>query len=179
MAKETGATFSTEGWKGGFTALRGPAKESLARRMLVSGAIVMRDEARANALISQAKSEWNYNEKSRGSQVAGNLSENIYYAFDTRGSTTTRFTYKVSWAEKKTFWGKFLEFGYYRRYVIIKNEETGTYSTLKKLPLDKPVWVPARPFLAPAYDSSLDRAKAAMIARGQKEFPILMRESNV
>ena len=169
-------SFQTEGWKGAFAALRGPAKESLARRMLVSGAIVLRDEARANALISQAKSEWNYNDASRGSQVAGNLSENIYYAFDDRGSTSTMFTYKVSWAEKKTFWGKFLEFGYYRRYVVVKDEATGKYWTFKKKPLEKPVWIPARPFLAPAYDTAIDKAKSAMIARGAKEFPILMRE---
>lgn len=158
----------------GLDKLDGTMRESLARRMAVTGGRIIRDEAQLRALQSHAKTAWIPNPKSRGSESAGELADAIYVAFNEKLSTKTRFVYSVSWNNLKAWWGRLREFGYWQRYRIWK-DETGVYHTDKKHPLPEPRWHPADPFLAPAHDAKIQEAGQAMIARGAVEFPKLMR----
>lgn len=153
--------------------LAGPGVESLARRMIVSGGVILRDEARANALISFAKTSWVPNPRSRGSETPGELAEAIYLARDDKNTTATTFTYKVSWNAKQAWWGKLREFGYFMRYKVYKDAQ-GVYHTLKTHKLAEPRWMPAHPILAPAFDGNINRVREAMLERGRHELPILL-----
>jgi hypothetical protein len=167
------ATFDMSEWANGLDRLRTTGKESLARRMLVSGGQVLRDEAKARASVSHARTQFRYNPSSRGSQGEGALSESIYLAFNQKLSTSTVFTYSISWNDKKAFWGKFREFGHMIKYRFFY-DEAGIYHTIKSQPLKTPVWVPGTPFLAPTFDSQLSRVREVMIARGRIELPKIL-----
>lgn len=168
-----GATFDDKEWITAFALLRGPAKESLARRMCVSGGIVLRDEAKVRALRAP---NWKFNPTSWGSQKKGTLSSAIYLAFNEKLSNTYQFTYSVSWNHRIAPYGKLVEFGYLMRYAFFK-DRTGEYHTVKRIKLATPRRIPARPFLATTYDSHLQVARSAMIERGREELPKLLKES--
>lgn len=168
MAKS--ASLQMEGWKTGLDKLGGPLKESLARRMLVEGGVVLRDEAILRAPLGEAP----YNPESRGSQQPGTLKATIYLARDTKLTTQQSFTYAISWP-RTSFWGRFAEFGWWQTYAIGRKPD-GTFFTDVTRPLKSPIRHPAQPFLRPAFDAKIDDAKAAMIARGKEELPNLMRE---
>lgn len=172
MANRINATFDMSGWEQAFDLLDGPFKESLARRMAVEGGVALRDEAKTQVPQSVGP----YNPKSRGSQEAETLRNSIYLARDDKQSTETLFSYTISWNSKQAWWGKLVEFGYIRRYKVYFNEKMGYFTTIKTLPLDKTVIVPAHPFLGSAYDVTLPRLFAIMTARGQRELPILLAE---
>lgn len=169
--------FTVAPWNEALDTLKGPLRESLARRMLVSGGSVLRDEAKERARESQAQSAWNISEGKTGSHRPGTLADAVYLAKNDRLTTGTTFVYSVSWNQKQAFWGKFLEFGYTRVHVVVKDKD-GNYWTRKKLLLAAPIRVPARPFLGPAYDAKIEAARAAMIERGRIELPILLREAS-
>lgn len=173
MADKT--RFIATEWTAALDALKGPLRESLARRMLVSGGVVLRDEAEIRARVSFAKSEWNYNPSSRGSQAEGTLADAIYLAKNDKLTTGTTFTYSVSWNQKKAFWGVFREFGYFRKYLVVRDKD-GFYHSLKNRPLAQPIWIPAHPVLGPAFDSKIESARTAMIERGRQELPVLLKE---
>lgn len=162
------------------TRLAGPVKESLASRMAVSGGVVLRDEAIRNARERDRYSITNPLATSRGSTVAGTLAESIYLAKDTDLSTDTQIVYKVSWNNKKAWWGKLVEFGYQPKYKIAKDKH-GNWFTLhdangKPIPLTANVArVPAYPFLGPAYDAKIGQVRREMINRGKQELPKLLR----
>lgn len=153
-----------------FDKLNGPIKESLARRMGVSGGIVIRDEAKLRA----KRGPHNYNPVSRGSHASGTLADSIYVAYNDRLSHTNMFVYSVRWNDKKTFWGKFAEFGHYLKYAYWVDTQ-GVYHTNKTRPLRTFHWVPATPFLGPALDTHERAARDAMIKRGQEELPKLLK----
>ena len=154
--------------------LKGAGRESLARRMLVSGGVILRDEARQNARISHAKTSWIPNPKSRGSDTPGQLATAIYLARNEKLSNQTVFTYSVSWNAKLAWWGKLREFGYTMRYAVYK-DANGVWHTNKKLPLAEPRRMPAHPILAPAFDQNIMRVREAMIARGKEELPKILQ----
>ena len=160
--------------------LAGPAKESLASRMAVSGGVVLRDEAKRNAMERDRYSITNPLATSRGSTVAGTLADAVYLARDTDLSTPTLVVYKISWNNAKAWWGKLVEFGYQPKYKIAKDKQ-GNWFTLhdsngKPIPLTSNVQrVPAYPFLAPAYDVKIGQARREMIARGKQELPKILR----
>lgn len=177
MADSLRASFDLSAWDEMLAKLQGPARESLARRMCVSGGVIMRDEAKQYALRPTTHV---YNPTSRGSHEAGILSDSIYLAFRDKVSTELVFTYSVTWNDKKAFWGKFREFGYriiYPFYV----DAAGMYHTYhgesSKTPekLAHPFFVKPTPFLRPAFDASQVRVKSAMLQRGIAELPILLR----
>lgn len=62
------------------------------------------------------------------------------------------------------FYARQVEFGHFRRYVSVPTSG-GDWITLKDKPLASPVWVPAQPFLRPAYDNNKTKAIEAMKAR--------------
>lgn len=167
-----GFEFDASEWQAAFDRLKGSFKESLARRMLVSGGVVLRDQAKANA---RNKGPWNYNPTSRGSQKGGTLSDAIYLAFDDKKSNGVQFTYKISWNAKLAWWGKLVEFPHFMRYAFFRDKD-GVWHTIKRVKLEHPKLVPARPFLAPAYDVRLADTKSAMIERGREELPKLLQE---
>lgn len=163
----------------GLSKLAGPIKESLARRMAVSGGITLRDEAARNAAQRDIWSITNPLATSRGSTVAGTLAKAVYLAHDTELSNDKQVVYKVSWNNEKAWWGKLVEFGYQPKYKIAKDKH-GNWFTLhdengKKIPLDRDVArVRAYPFLGPAYDSKIGQARRDMVKRGKEELPKLL-----
>lgn len=164
----------------GLNRLGGPIKESLARRMGVSGGVVLRDEAKRNAAERDIWSITNPLAASRGSTVAGTLAKAIYLALDTDNTNAEQVVYKVSWNAKDAWWGKLVEFGYRPKYKIAKDKH-GNWFTLHD-ENGKPIPLPSRgervgayPFLGPAYDAKLGQARRDMIARGKEELPKLLR----
>jgi hypothetical protein len=162
----------------GLTALAGPVRESLARRMLVAGGQEMRDEAKRWVPTSVGP----YNPKSRGSQDAGTLRDAIYLAYDRRNSTELAFTYNISWNNTQAWWGKLVEFGYTQRYVTIYNKKLGVFQSLAKgrhgngVLRDTPKRIPGKPFIRPAYEITITKTLSIMAATGRVELPILLRE---
>ena len=80
----------------------GDLKESLARRMGVSGGVVLRDEAKKNAdrgsdAVVNSRAEGS---TGIGSREAGALAAAIYLAFDTERSDEKQVVYNVSWNQK-------------------------------------------------------------------------------
>ena len=174
------ATFNDAGWQKAFSALEGPFKESLARRMLVSGGVLLRDGAKEFA----PESDGPYNPNSRGSHTSGTLRSSIYLAYDEKASVIGKFAYVISWNAKKAWWGKLVEFGhvvnfgwgmfdghYYSQVpkALRKKSKPG-----KGLPV---LWrIPAAPFLGRSMDVYLSATKTAMIERGRVEVPILLKD---
>jgi HK97 gp10 family phage protein len=167
-------TFNTAEWAAALDRLNNEGRESLARRMCVSGGQVLRDEAKVRAAIPHASTQFRYNPVSRGSHNEGTLASTIYLAFNQKLSDRTAFTYSISWNDKQAFWGKFREFGHMIRYAFFY-DESGVYHTIKNKPLANPVWVPAHPFLAPTFEANINDAKRAMIERGKVELPKILR----
>lgn len=164
-------------WTTLFDRLQGAARESLARRMLVSGGKVLEAEAK---MLARRPTTHVYNPASRGSQEAGQLADAIYLAFRDGESTQTTFKYSVSWNNQKAWWGKLREFGYYVRYPYYIDKH-GMYHTYhaeggkgKGTPLPKPHWVAPTPFLGPALNV-LPQVKIAMIERGREEVQKLLK----
>lgn len=149
----------------------GPIAESLARRMLVSGGQIVRDEAKARAPVSEPP----YNPNSRGSQSPGTLADAIYLSKFEEGSGAAVFSYKISWNAKQAWWGKLWEFGWWQKYRIGYDKDRDVFYTDTSDVLPTPIRH-AKPFLAPAYEASSDRAFKAMVARGRVELPQLLRE---
>lgn len=171
MADSYKQTLDVTEWDHVFDKLGGVVKESLSRRMLVEGGVLLRDEAKMRVPVSKGP----YTDTSRGSHSPGSLRNAIYLAYDTDVSRGNIFQYKVTWNDKKAFWGKFIEFGYWRTHVINRGAD-GKWYTRKDLPLAQPIWVPARPFLRPTLDAKGNAAIRVMIQRGKQELPILLAE---
>lgn len=157
-------------WLTGLDNLGGPIRESLARRMAVSGGIVLRDEAKALAPkgVAEAQAIRQYG----GSLNPGALENAMYLALNETMTTDTIFTYTISWNSKKAPHGHLLEFGHWQPYVVVFTEENG-WITLN-VEKDTPTRVPAYPFLGPAYESKIHQALQAMLDRGRAELPKLI-----
>ena len=153
-------------WDKAFSALGGPVKESLARRMLVEGGVLLRDAAKGNARMAANK---------EGVETRGLLAAAIYLVYEKEAETSSSYTYKISWNSKIAPHGHLVEFGHWMTHKVYK-ASNGEWYTLKDRPLDAPKWVAARPFLRPTFDSYGNVAIRAMILRGQKELPVLLRE---
>lgn len=166
MASGYKMTLDNADWNAAFAALDGPVKTSLARRMLVSGGVVLRDAAKSNARMAA---------NIEGDDVRGVLANAIYLAYDDEVKSENLFNYVISWNAKKAPHGHLVEFGHWITHAIFKGSN-GEWYTDKNQPLDKPRWVAARPFLRPTFDSYGNVAISAMIRRGQEELPILLAE---
>lgn len=157
--------FDASEWNAVFERLKGPLKESLARRMAIAGARVLSAEAEANARIADNK---------EGVPRTGRLANNIYHAYEKR-SPPGEFAYSVSWRRGpgKANHGHLIEFGHWRNFAVFKGKDGEWYSD-KNRPLAAPVWVAARPFLRPAFDAKRDDVMRVMIQTGREEFPKLI-----
>lgn len=128
---------------------------SLARSMAVAGGQVFRDEAKLLAPVKQ-----------------GILRDAIYLAFRERFSTGDEVTYSVTWNHSKAPHGHLIEFGHWQPFKVLTLPDGRFVSTDVRLPFPK--WVPAEPFLRPAYSSAGQRAQEAMFARGRERLPELL-----
>lgn len=141
----------------GLERLAGEARVSLARSMAVAGGQVFRDEAKLRAPVE-----------------TGRLRDSIYLAFRDGKSTDQQVMYSVTWNSKKAPHGHLLEFGHWQPYKVVRKPD-GSYVSVKSQPLPAPKWVPARPFLRPALDAAMSRAREAMLKRGSERLAELLR----
>lgn len=153
-------------WDAGFAALAGPVRESLSRRMLVEGGVLLRDAAKGQARQAENK---------EGVERRGLLANAIYLVYELEAETNHSFTYKISWNAKIAPHGHLIEFGHWMTHKVYK-AANGEWYTLKDQPLKEPVWVSARPFMRPTFDSYSNVAIRVAFLRGQKELPILLAE---
>ena len=157
----------------GLDQLLGPGKESLARRMGVAAGRVIRDEAERQAPLG--KTEWKAQAQFGGSKNAGLLRDAMYVAYNQKASTNSSFTYSVSWNRLNAPHGHLVEFGHWQPYAIIFSKKFG-WRTDKSRPLPgQGKWVPAYPFLSPAYHISKQDAFQAALRAGREEFPKILK----
>ncbi len=133
---------------------------SVARSMGVAGGQVMRDEAKLLAPVED-----------------GVLRDSLYLAFKDGKSSQAHVVYSVTWNARKAPHGHLLEFGHWQPYTVVKIN--GQFVTLKDKPLASPKWVPAHPFLRPAFSSASGRALKAMAQRGRERLQELLGEPHV
>lgn len=128
------------------------AKQHLPRSMAVAAGTVFRDEAQSRAPEGPT----------------GNLSAAIYLAYSEDRSIPDDglAVYSVTWNKRKAPHGHLVEFGHWQTHATYKGSD-GKWYTDKRKPLDQPRWVPAHPFLRPAYDSVVQVALRAAIERGR------------
>lgn len=155
-------------------------KESLARRMLVAGGQVMRDEAQDRAPVGDEITGGYAANFKTGSQMPGTLRRSVYLAYSDKRSTETVFTYSVSWNSKpgspsNAFWGVMQEMGFRRPYKIVA--APGGFATLKGSPYTGPnPRFAGASFLGAAFDASLQQVQTAIMAEGRRAFAELVGE---
>lgn len=154
----------------GLDVLNGDLRVHLARSMAVAGGEVFRDEAKARAPVGGdlAVAAHQHGE----SNNPGTLKRAIYLAYKTELSSRAEAVYTVTWNKKVAPHGHLVEFGHWQTRKAYVGSDGYWYST--KEPLAQPRWIAANPFLRPAYDAALPRARAAMIARGRERLPELL-----
>lgn len=101
----------------------------------------------------------------------GNLKSSMYAAYVPEDSTEERHVYAVSWNRKKAPHGHLIEYGHWRKNVVIQTEK-GTWITTNEK-LETPVKVAAKPFLRPGYDSVKPRLKTIAADAGRERFAAL------
>lgn len=154
-------TLDVSGWDDALSMLKGPLRESLARSMAVAGGEVFRDEAKRQVPVDE-----------------GVLQSSIYLAYREKFSTKTRVQYSVSWNHRRAPHGHLIEFGHWRVNELVPIGAGGMWvATKERLPA--PVWVPAQPFIRPAFDIGFNAAKVAMIRRGRERLPELLRGAGI
>ena len=133
--------------------------ESLARSMAVAAGQAVRDEAKARAPVD-----------------TGKLKGALYLAYSDRRSHGSKVVYSVTWNSEKNSnkapHGHLLEFGHWQTHALYKGRDGEWYVGA---PLAQPKWVPARPFLRPAYEAVAPRMAQIMVERGRERLPELLR----
>lgn len=163
------SSIDTSGWLAALAKLTDPKlRESLARSMAVAGGKVLRDEAKAQVRVE-----------------SGRLKSAIYLAYREGKSTEQVVVYSVTWNSKKAPHGHLQEFGHWRYNKVVNGyPQKSLRAGLKKGKgpqdhegpgaLDTPKWVPAQPFLRPAYEVAAAKAQSAMVERGRQRLPELL-----
>lgn len=164
-------------WNAVLDNLAGPARESLARRMAVSGGRIVRDEAKQ--LAPDGVAEAQAVQRFGGSKNPGALKAAIYTAFADKLSNAESFTYVVSWNSRKgkAPHGHLVEFGYVQPYVIVFDAERNRWITNPQKRLRSPKIIPAQPFLRPAFEGTKQQVLNEMLETGRRELPKLLQES--
>jgi hypothetical protein len=97
----------------------------------------------------------------------GKLQRAIFRAYSFKSSSTTKKTYRIGWRYQDAKHGKLIEWGYWQRYRVVKLDN-GDWVTLKDQKLSTPKWIPAKPFLRPAFghmQQAITAGKARMAQR--------------
>lgn len=134
--------------------------EKVARSSARAGALVIYDEIKIRATLFKEPTNTMYNA--------------VYHWFDTKRSTETRKTYMVGINKRKAPHWHNVEYGHWRINVVFTDENTGALIALRKR-LAAPKWVPAHPFLRPAWDAKRDDALRAMAVRASQRIDELAR----
>lgn len=113
--------------------------ERVVRSGTLAGAMVLYDEMHMLA--------------SRGEDSDGTLADALYTWHDDEQSVNGRQVYAVGVNKRKAQHWHWIEYGRWRHYRTIKIG--GQWVTLKNEPLDNPVWVPASPYIRPAFDAKI------------------------
>ncbi len=151
-------------------------KEALARRMGVSGGVIVRDAAIENAPDGDKNGPYNAEWKTGSSAKQEHvLADAMYLAYSDQ-STPTKIVYSISWNAKKAFWGVFVEFGFLMDNLVIMNPDGSFFTDDSKPKPGGGLQVKARPFLAPALDANVQNVYRAAVSRGKEELPKLLRE---
>lgn len=140
------------------------------RSMAVAGGKVLRDEAKLRAPVFDGSTELKGGSTVKNKRTPGLLRDSIFLAYSDKRSSESRAVYSISWNTKKAPHGHLIEFGHWRVNAIING-----YPTKRKL--DKPVWVPAYPFLRSALEAKGKEAIGAMIKRGRERLSEVMSNS--
>lgn len=156
-----------------FDQLAGSGKESLARRMGAGAGRVIRDEAIQQVPVG--KPEAQAVAQFGGSKNPGSLRDAMYLGYNKKASTSSAFTYSVSWNRRLAPHGHLVEFGHWRPYAIVYIPGVG-WRTDQKRPLPgQGKWVPARPFLSVAYHMKQQEAFKVALQVGREEFPKILQ----
>lgn len=171
MMAKTGLTFDVQSALKGIDSFAAQLKEHLPRSMAVAGGKVIRDEA-----------------KQRAPKQSGLLAKSIYVAYaDKRSKPSDGLAvYSVAWNSKTAPHGHLIEFGHWRYNKIVngfpqksrisgKKSARGPQNHSGPGALQKPVWVPASPFMRPAYDAVAQTSVQAMLDRGQVRLGEIMK----
>jgi hypothetical protein len=178
---KTAAKFDVSEAVAGLDRLNG-VKYALARSMAVAGGTALRDEAKVRAPVGRAEED----AAGGGSIYPGALRDAIYLVFRDRESNNQVIKYSVSWNAKKAPHGHLIEFGHWQPFVVVLTKDgwrtlasgKGTKATGQLRP-GGPKWIPAEPFLRPAYEAMLPRLRGVMVERGRERLPELLREGSV
>lgn len=141
-------------------------KVHLARSMAVAGGKIISKEAKIRAPVYVPGIGRNGNRQGinkKSAAKSGALRDAIYIAYKDEDSDVNHIQYSVSWNSAKAPHGHLVEFGHW----LVSHGKT------KK----KIKYVPAYPFLRPAYEASAARAVKAMIERGRERLPELLNEA--
>lgn len=141
-------------------------KVHLARSMAVAGGKIISKEAKIRAPVYVPGIGRNGNRQGINRESAaktGSLRDAIYIAYKDEDSDVNHIQYSVSWNSAKAPHGHLVEFGHW----------LVSHGKAKK----KIKYVPAYPFLRPAYEASAARAVKAMIERGRERLPELLNEA--
>lgn len=150
--------LDTSEWMQSLNKLNGELKEKLAHSMAVAAAKDLAAEARFHTPVGPT----------------GILARSIFYDWNERESTKTLIKYKVSWNTKTAAHGHLIEFGHWQPYTVVRIDAEIWIST-KNLRKDGPKWIPAHPFIRPAFEAGKARAMKAMIDRAKVRLPELLR----
>ncbi len=127
--------------------LEGPILEQVLRSGARAGALVLYDELKVRTLTFK--------------ESRGTIHNAIYHWFDEKRSTATRKTYMVGVNKSKAPHWHNVEYGHWRVNVVFRDKATGgIIPTRTRLPAPK--WVPASPYLRPAWDARRDDALRAI-----------------
>lgn len=156
-------------------------KYQLARSMAVAGGSALRDEAKVRAPVGRAEEDIT----GGGSIRPGALRDAIYLAFRDGESTQARVKYTVSWNAKKAPHGHLIEFGHWQPFDVVltkagwRTRASGKGARAKgRARKGGPKWIPAVPFLRPAYETVFPRLQATMVQRGRERLPELLGAAN-
>lgn len=127
----------------------GAVKAEVLRPAAHAGAVVLQDEIKARAPVHE-----------------GTLKSAVYRAHAPEQSGDSRQVYAVGVNMKKAPHWHLVEFGHWRVNVIVRLPNGQTIATKERL--DRPVWVPAVPYLRPAWDAKGAAAVQAMIKRARE-----------
>ena len=141
-------------------------KVHLARSMAVAGGKIISKEAKIRAPVyvpgSGRNGNWQGINKKSAAKT-GSLRDAIYIAYKDEDSDVNHIQYSVSWNSTKAPHGHLVEFGHW----LVSHGKAK----------EKIKYVPAYPFLRPAYEASAARAVKAMIERGRERLPELLNEA--
>lgn len=160
-----------------FAKLSDPAaRESLASRIAIRGAKIVRDEAkqRVPVGIAEARALAQLGVRTGGSKNPGRLKASIYARKSDARSTTQQIVYSVTWNSKLAPHGHLVEYGYVQRYRVYFNRKLKRWVTDKRKP-GRLVRVGARPFLGPAYAARKQVIIKAMLARAEGAFQEIVK----